>query len=269
MKEVFINNGIPCAKGELVKNLNHALSIIEKIGFPAILKPDYGVGASGIFVINNHQDLHNIIPSLQSDYLLEEFVSAPMLTFDGLAGANGEILFANSLEYSEGILEYVHGKDPSFFINKQIDPVLMQLGERLVKAFNIKKRFFHFEFFKMEDEVKYWPVEINCRPPGGPIIDMMNYSVDQDLYQSYARLIAGEDVHLANEKKYYCGYVGRRFGKHYFNEHDLVMKRYDSYFVECVENPHVFRQAMGDFRYIFRTDDEVILKKIMAELLTH
>jgi len=40
----------------------------------------------------------------------------------------------------------------------------------------------------------YVPIEINCRPPGASILNMMNYSIDDDLYRAYALMIADVSV---------------------------------------------------------------------------
>ena len=75
-------------------------------------------------------------------------------------------------------------------------------------AFDIRRKFFHFEFFVQDGD--YIPIEINSRPPGGAILDMMNYSVDGDLYRAWADMVAGRTVELPAAKKYVIGYVGRK-----------------------------------------------------------
>ena len=99
------------------------------------------------------------------------------------------------------------------------------------------------------------PIEINCRPPGGAILDMMNYSVDDDLYRAYAQMIIKGRVALPTEKKYYCCYLGRK-DKHYAHSHDEILSAYGSCLVEHDQNPPIFQQAMGTERYIFRSPNE-------------
>ena len=102
---------------------------------------------------------------------------------------DGKVVFENSLIYGDGVLEYVLGKDTFFYVSRHIPAELRAIGRKLVPAFDIRRKFFHFEFFKINGT--YMPIEINCRPPGGAILDMMNYSVDDDLYRAYADMIAG------------------------------------------------------------------------------
>ena len=46
-----------------------------------------------------------------------------------------------------------------------MDPGLEEYGKRMVSAFNVKERFFHFELFNTEEGYK--ALEVNIRPPGG------------------------------------------------------------------------------------------------------
>ena len=99
------------------------------------------------------------------------------------------------------------------------------------------------------------PIEINCRPPGGAILDMMNYSVDDDLYAVYARMIAQHEAAVAAEKKYYCCYLGRR-DKDYVHRHSDILDAFGHCLVEYAENPLIFQKAMGKYRYILRSTSE-------------
>jgi hypothetical protein len=101
----------------------------------------------------------------------------------------------------------------------------------------------------------YLPIEINCRPPGGAILDMMNYSVDDDLYAAYARMIAQCEAAVATEKKYYCCYLGRR-DKDYVHRHSDILAAFGDCLVEHAENPFIFQKAMGKYRYILRSASE-------------
>ena len=99
------------------------------------------------------------------------------------------------------------------------------------------------------------PIEINCRPPGGAILDMMNYSIDDDLYRAYARLIVNGQTTVQSQKKYYCCYIGRK-DKHYAFSHEEILAAFGQCLVEHDQNPPLFRQAMGNERYIFRAPTE-------------
>ena len=259
MKKLFKEIDLPVARGERVTDFNHGLRLADDLGYPLILKPDEGVGANGIHKVTNEAHLRHLLAEIKGDYLMEEFIDAKIVTFDGLVDGNGRILFENSLSYGEGVLEYVLGKDTFFYVSRHIPDKLLQIGRRLTKLFDIRRKFFHFEFFMVGDD--YMPIEINCRPPGGAILDMMNYSVDDDLYAAYARMIAKSEAAVAKEKKYYCCYLGRR-DKDYVHSHSDILAEFGHCLTEYAENPLIFQQAMGKYRYILRSKSESEILRI-------
>ena len=253
MKQLFEELGLPVAMGERITDTNRALGLADTLGYPLILKPDEGVGAGGIYRIENKKQLQLHLAQLDEDYLLEEFIEGDIVTYDGLTDYDGKVVFENSLIYGDGVLEYVQGKDTCFYVSRHIPAELRATGRKLVPQFGIRRKFFHFEFFKING--MYMPIEINCRPPGGAILDMMNYSVDDDLYRAYAGMIAGVPTDIQPLKKYYCCYLGRK-DKHYVYSHNEILSAFGHNLVEHGLNPPVFRQAMGTERYIFRSPNE-------------
>jgi hypothetical protein len=253
MKKLFKENGLPVARGERIRDFNHGITLAHDLGYPLILKPDEGVGAAGIHKVIDETQLRRILSEIKGDYVLEEFIDARIVTYDGLVDAKGIILFENSLIYGDGVLDYMLGKDTFFYVSRHIPNKLSEIGRRLTKLFDIRRKFFHFEFFRVDGD--YMPIEINCRPPGGAILDMMNYSIDDDLYAAYARMIAKGHVAVANEKKYYCCYLGRR-DKDYVHSHSDILDAFSNCLVEYSENPPIFQKAMGKHRYILRSPSE-------------
>lgn len=259
MKQLFQELGLPVARGERIADIKQTMDLANLLGYPLILKPDEGVGAGGIYRVDNKSQLKAHLARIKEDYLIEEFIEGDIVTYDGLTDYDGNIVFENSLIYGDGILEYVLGKDTFFYVNRYIPDELLATGRNLVPLFDIRRKFFHFEFFKI-DEI-YMPIEINCRPPGGAILDMMNYSVDDDLYRAYAGMIARGRAAVAAPKKYYCSYIGRK-NKPYAHSHDEILSAFGHCLVEHDLNPPVFRQAMGTERYIFRSPNKAKIFEI-------
>jgi hypothetical protein len=252
MKRIFVELNMPVARGAVVADAAHAYKLAGELGYPLILKPDEGVGAGGIYRVEDELELNSYLAEIEGDYLLEEFVEGDIVTYDGLTDYDGNILFENSLTYGDGVLDYVLGKDTFFYVSREIPAAVVTAGRQLVSRFGIRRKFFHFEFFKTGDT--YRPIEINCRPPGGAILDMMNYSVDDDLYRVYADMIIGGPAAVQSEKKYYCCYIGRK-DKRYLHGHDEISDTFGPYLVEHGLNPEIYRQAMGTERYILRSPD--------------
>ena len=58
--------------------------------------------------------------------------------------------------YGIPVLESVRGKDMHFWIDRHIEPDLDAVGRRIVAAYDVRERPFHFEFFRMPDGSS-WP----------------------------------------------------------------------------------------------------------------
>jgi len=256
MKQLFEDCGLPVARGERIADINRTLDLADTLGYPLILKPDEGVGAGGIYRVENKSQLKSHLSHIAEDYLIEEFIDGDIVTYDGLTDYDGNVVFENSLLYGAGVLDYVLGKDTFFYVRRHIPDELRAAGQKLVPLFDIRRKFFHFEFFKMGET--YMPIEINCRPPGGAILDMMNYSIDDDLYRAYAQMIVKGRTSIQSQKKYYCCYIGRK-DKRYVHSHAEILSTFGHYLVEHDLNPSVFQQAMGTERYIFRSPNEAEL----------
>lgn len=261
MKRIFQESGLPVARGAVVSTVQEAIRLAGELGYPVILKPNEGVGAGGTHRVDGPDRLEAIFPELREDYLVEEFVEAPIVTYDGLTDGDGNVLFENTLIYGEGLIEYAHGKDTFFFVSRRIPDRLIQVGQSLARRFDVRRKFFHFEFFELGGD--YLPIEINCRPPGGAIIDMMNYSIDSDLYRAWARMLMRRPPGLSQTKKYVVAFIGRKDQPHALG-HDALVERLGHRLVETGENPPLYWDVMGRFRYIFRCSDEAEARELAA-----
>ena len=118
----------------------------------------------------------------------------------------------NSLVYSTGIMETVLNDDLVYYYTlREIPADVESLGRRVLEAFDVRERFFHFEFFRQNGTGDLLALEVNMRPPGGLTTDMFNYACDIDIYDAWASIIAGKGFPYPDyTHKYYCCYVGRK-----------------------------------------------------------
>ena len=63
------------------------------------------------------------------------------------------------------------------------------IGKKAVKAFDTRSRFFHFEFFILDEDKEglgkkgdLVGLEVNMRAPGAYMPDIINYTYDVDVY---------------------------------------------------------------------------------------
>ena len=71
---------------------------------------------------------------------------------------------------------------------RDIPPALEKAGRQCVKAFEVRERFFHIEFFETAPG-NYVALEVNMRPPGGFTTDMFNFACDIDVYNLWAQVM--------------------------------------------------------------------------------
>ncbi len=253
MKMIYDEVEVPCVEAMPVSVSPDILGdFINRHGYPFIIKPDKGVGASSTYKIENQEQMFHILKDLPPGFVIEPFVVGQIVTFDGLTDRNGDIIFYASFELSEDVLSSLKDqKDSFYFYNRYIDPVLEKYGRKVVKGFNVKERFFHCEFFKTPNG-EYKAIEINVRPPGGYALDMQNYSCDINLYKIFAELVVKNFNMLTFERKYNVATVLRRDRFRYAHSPDEVMKTLGPVAVEYKRLPEIFAAAMGNDTFILR-----------------
>ena len=256
MKGRFQTAGIPVAAGRVVSTPEDARELIKEIGYPVVAKPDAGVGALDTFRLDSEADLDAFFATgPEVDYILEAFVQGTVVSFDGLADANGDLVFYTAHRFSQGIMETVNQARHIHYTSlRDIPPALEKAGRACVRAFEVRERFFHMEFFESASG-SYTALEVNMRPPGGFTTDMFNYACDIDVYHLWAQVMVNGIAPLTYGRKYHCCYASRKNRYNYRNGHDEVMGRYGEFMVQAASVPGIFSSALGDFGYIFRSPD--------------
>ena len=254
MKSKFREAGVPVARGRVVQSVDDARSLIRETGYPVIAKPDAGVGAIATYRLNDENNLEAFFQSKPPvDYIMEEFISGAIYSFDGLADREGRPVFYTVHCFSQGIMETVNDARHIFYYSlRDIPAELEKIGRDCLKAFAVQERFFHIEFFRTGPD-RYVALEVNMRPPGGYTTDMFNYACDIDIYRIWAELVAHRQVQLDYRRMYHCCYASRKSNLRYARSHDDIMFRYGGFMVQVARVPGVFSSALGDIGYIFRT----------------
>lgn len=266
MKEIFKMNGIPVAKGRVFKDQADAIKLANQLGYPVVIKPDSGVGASNTYKISSKKELLDFFETedKQVSYIMEQFISGDIVTFDGLTDQEGNVVFASSTLYSMGALEIVsNDAEMYYYIPKEIDKDVIELGKKCVKAFNVRERFFHFEFFRVHKDGKLMALEVNCRPPGGSGVDMFNFSSDIDVFQEYANIVKENQFKSDISVSYYCMYISRKPQFSYRYSVEEVQSTYPTHCMAVKYIDDVFSAIMGNVGFIIRTEDEEKLKEII------
>ncbi len=262
MKKVFIDHQIPAPKGRVFKDAADARKLAKKLGYPVVVKPDDGVGASDTWLLKDAQALDEFLAQRQDlPYIMEEAIDGDIVTFDGLTDQEGQIVCESSMAYEVPVLTTMSGGDDLFYYVDPNPPQdILDLGRQVVQAFQIKERFFHIEFFRVKKTGKLLALELNCRPPGGASVDMLNYAYDIDVYKAYAQVVTQNQCSLEMGPGYYTGYLARHDQLAYqLSQQDLEAK-YGPAIVEIKRNPQMVVKVMGDTGYVVRTQtlDELV-----------
>ena len=217
MKEIYRSAGIRVARGAVVRTLEEARRLVAETGYPVVAKPDVGVGAAATFKIRDDGELSSFFDRKPAaDYIVEEFIQGKIFSFDGLTDRDGNLVFFTSHAFSQGIMETVNEDADLFYHSlREIPADLEEAGRRTARAFDVRGRFFHFEFFRTDRDGGIVALEVNLRPPGGLTTDMFNYANDIDIYREWARVVAHNRFTATGSRPYHVGYVGRKRGKRY------------------------------------------------------
>jgi hypothetical protein len=257
MKAAFQRAGVPAARGRLVHTLDDARALVAETGYPVVAKPDIGVGASNTFAVDDDAGLERFFATKPPvDYIIEEYVRGAIVTFDGLADQDGQPVFFGSLVYSQGLMEVVNQDNHIYaYAEREVPFDLEDAGRRLLKEFDIRERFFHFEFFRLP-EGGLVALEVNVRPPGGIALDIHNFSADVDLYWGWANVVVNNKFVDSYTRKYYCCFVSRKRSKDYCHSHEDILATFGHLIATHEPLPEAFSLAMGHYAYLIRSTDK-------------
>lgn len=255
MQKMYEQSGIPVSPGVLATSLEVSRELISRTGYPVVAKPDIGVGAAQTYKIESLAELQAFWDTKPPmDYFLQGFVKGELHSFDGLVDRDGQVVFCSSHAFHQGIMETVNQDlDLAYHSLRNIPAELIEIGQRAVKAFGIRERFFHFEFFRKPDG-SWVALEVNMRPPGGWTTDMMNFANDIDVYKGYAELLTTGKFPYGAERPYHVAYAGRK-QRQYKNSHEEIVKKLGPQLVHHGAMSPVFQAVMGQYGYLVRTKD--------------
>jgi biotin carboxylase len=263
MKEVFRSAGVAVARGAVARSLEEGKRFVRDAGYPVVAKPDVGVGAIATYKISCEAELERFFSRKPAaDYILEEFIDGRILSFDGLADRDGRPVFYTAHSYSQGVMEAVNNDDHIYYYSfRDIPQDLEEAGRKVLAAFGVRERFFHFEFFRTNRGGRIVALEVNLRPPGGLTTDMFNYANDIDIYRQWASVVVRNEFTAQATRPYHCAYIGRKSGKNYVRGHGEVLSALGGCIVHHEEINSVFRAAIGDYGYLARSAS---LEEILA-----
>ena len=274
MKPYYQQAGIRTARYHMVDDFEGCMGFIGEVGFPVIVKPDNGVGASHTYKLKNEEDLAAFLEEKEPDilYIMEEFITAEVNSYDAIINGDGEPIFETGNVSPISIMDIVNENDNSiYYIVKELADDVRAAGRAAVKAFGVRSRFVHFEFFRLTCDQPMGArgdvvaLEVNMRPCGGFSPDMMNFANSTDVYKIWADMIAfGYSTKPIGEHSY-CGFIGRRDGKDFAVSDDELRWKYASQLRMVGRIPDALSGAMGNRMFIGCFPTEEALNAFYAD----
>ncbi len=247
MKEVLRQGGVPCAESTGASSTAEALAFAERVGFPLILKPRDGAGASGATRCDSLADLEAACRGMGLDQpgrsaAVEEYIEGHEGFYDTLS-IEGQVAHDFATHYYPNVLEAMRTRwiSPQFITTNRIDSApgyqeVKAMGAKVISLLGIETSATHMEWFFGPKGLKF--SEIGCRPPGVRAWDLYNVGNDMDLYREWAaaisvgkrtqrpsrRFSAGIIALRPDRDGQIAGYdgledIGRAFGPHIIDAH--------------------------------------------------
>ncbi|HEX7842758.1 MAG TPA: hypothetical protein VF469_35035 [Kofleriaceae bacterium] len=244
MKEVLREGGVPCAQSTAASTAAEVHAFAERVGFPLILKPRDGAGASGATRVDSAAEIDAALGSFGGarSIAVEEFIEGHEGFYDTLA-IHGTVAHDFVTHYYPNVLEAMRTRwiSPQFLATNRVETApayaeLRQLGARVIQLLGIETSATHMEWFFGPKGLKF--SEIGCRPPGVRAWDLYNVGNDMDLYREWAAAVCvGRTTQTASRRQaagiialrpdrdgHIAGYegletIGNAFGAHLIDVH--------------------------------------------------
>jgi formate-dependent phosphoribosylglycinamide formyltransferase (GAR transformylase) len=244
MKEVLRKAGIPCAQSIGAGSADEAREFAKQVGFPLIVKPRGGAGASGTYKATNAEELESALRASGLDEgrstAIEEFVEGHEAFYDTLT-VGGRVVHDFVTHYFPNVLEAMRTRwiSPQFIVTNRIDSApdyaeVRDLGQRVIEALKLRTSPTHMEWFFGAKGLKF--SEIGCRPPGVGAWDLYCAANEMDLYAEWATAICWGTTSRAPSRRFSAGIVNLRPDRDGFISHydglDEIQKAYGEWIID-------------------------------------
>lgn len=216
MKQAVAAAGIRTPRHASARTAKECRAAVEKVGYPAILKPIAGAGSQDTYRVNNAAELGEAIRRMGKidEVNVEEFVDGEEYTFDTIC-AEGEIKYFNVFWYRPRPLiarteEWI---SPQTLALRDVEhPALAagrEMGKAVIDALGFQSGFTHMEWYMKPDGEAVFG-EIAARPPGAHSVDVMNFACDIDVYLGWAEAVVRGTFTQKVERKYNANIIFKR-----------------------------------------------------------
>jgi carbamoylphosphate synthase large subunit len=217
MKEVLRDAGISCAQSTRAETPQDARDFAAAVGFPLIIKPPAGAGASGTYKVRNDESLERVINecglAAGHEVAIEEFIEGHEGYIDTLT-IDGSVHHEFITHYYPNVLEAMRERwiSPQMVTTNRIDAPgyaeVRAMTREVIRILDIGTSATHMEWFFGPKGLKF--SEIGCRPPGVGQWDVYNAANEFDLYFEWANAIVHGTIHSRPSRRHAAGMIALR-----------------------------------------------------------
>ena len=217
MKEVLRQAGISCAQSTRAETSQDAREFAAAVGFPLIIKPPDGAGASGTYKVRDTKSLESVInESGLADGItvaIEEFIEGHEGFIDTLT-IGGDVTHEFITHYYPNVLEAMRERwiSPQMVTTNRIDAPgyeeVRKMTRNVIEILDIGTSATHMEWFFGPKGLKF--SEIGCRPPGVGQWDVYNAANEFDVYFEWASAITRGHTHSPPSRRFAAGMIALR-----------------------------------------------------------
>ncbi|MFK8031813.1 MAG: acetyl-CoA carboxylase biotin carboxylase subunit family protein [Gammaproteobacteria bacterium] len=246
MKEALRQAGVSCAQSTRAESPQDARDFTANVGYPVIIKPPDGAGASGTFKVTDDASLERVIvESGLSDghaVAIEEFIEGHEGFIDTIT-IDGNVAHEFVTHYYPNVLGAMRERwiSPQMVTTNRIDAPgyeeVRKMTRKVIDVLDIGTSATHMEWFYGPKGLKF--SEIGCRPPGVGQWDVYNAANEMDLYVEWASALTHGKPYGAPSRRFSAGMIALRPDQdgHIsgYSGVNIIHERYD----ECIVKAHL------------------------------
>lgn len=200
---------IPHIQGDIAYNKEEIMALVERLGFPVLIRPSYVIGGKGMERINNEADLAAYLQNQDIPYpvLVDQFMEASEAELD-LAADGTNICVPIIMEHVEKT--GVHSGDslsilPAANLSTQAKTKMKQYAEKIVQKVNYKG-LMNIQYIVDGDQV--YLLEVN--PRASRTVPIVSKVTGVPLVQLATKILLGkyslskEEIEIDTQLPYYC-----------------------------------------------------------------
>ena len=217
MKEALRKADVACARSSGVSTPQELRMFAAEVGYPIILKPRAGAGASGTQRVDNDRELESAIVEQGLDrgasVAAEEFIEGHEGFYDTIS-IDGRVVHEFISHYYPNVLEAMRTRwvSPQIVTTNRVDAPgyndLRRMGQKVIEALGITTSSTHMEWFFGPKGLKF--SEIGCRPPGVGVWDLYAAANDFDIYREWGMAVVHGRPGQQTSRRYAAGMIALR-----------------------------------------------------------